>query len=261
MAPPLPIHAALESFATDVETKFSANAPGQPEDQLRAPMESLLKAAGVVISRVVVAKGESALQGRLGRPDYATLVNGALTGYVELKAPGKGADPNAFKGRDRDQWKRFKAIPNLLYSDGNEFGLFRDGQAVGQVVRLGGDISKDGPKAIGVDADKQVQNLLTEFFSWEPIVPKTPSQLAGVLAPLCRFLRDQVRDSLDDGASPLVQLAVSVPHVLQGPRQAAGRQPGEKGQSGPAIDQEQCESGRAFGRETSNSCQPGGRHG
>ena len=33
---------------------------------------------------------------------------------------GKGADPNKFKDKhDKDQWKRLRSLPNIIYSDGN----------------------------------------------------------------------------------------------------------------------------------------------
>lgn len=201
------LQAAFEAFAVDVTAKLTARARGQPEDQLRGPLETLLKAAGVSLSKAVVAKGESRLEGRLGRPDYAVLVDGALSGYVELKSPGHGANPNAFKGTDRDQWKRFTSIPNLLYTDGNEWGLYRDGEREGKIVRLPGDVSQDGAAAVDASSVASVAALLADFFSWEPIVPSSPAQLAGVLAPLCRLLRDQVKESLSDPQSPLVQLA------------------------------------------------------
>jgi hypothetical protein len=206
--PPAPkLAAALSSFASDVTAKFSGNAPGQPEDQLRGPFEVLLKAAGGQLAKSVVAKGESALADRLGRPDYAVLTDGALTGYAELKSPGHGANPNSFKGRDRDQWKRFKSIPNLLYTDGNEWGLYRSGERVGDLVRLSGDVSQDGARATVESDAADLVSLLAVFLSWEPIVPKSAGQLAEVLAPLCRLLRDQVSDSLGDPQSPLIQLA------------------------------------------------------
>ncbi len=203
-----PPYAAFIAFAVDLSAKFAARARGQPEDQLRGPLETLLKAAGASFSKAVVAKGESRLEGRLGRPDYAILVDGALSGYIELKSPGHGANPNTFKGSDREQWQRFKSIPNLLYTDGNEWGLYRDGEREGKIARLPGDVSQDGGAAVDESSVADVTALLADFFSWQPIVPASPAHLAEVLAPLCRLLRDQVKDSLGDPNSPLVQLAV-----------------------------------------------------
>ncbi len=48
------------------------------------------------------------------RPDYAVKVKNALVGFIEVKAPGKGADPRKWKtGHDKEQWDKLKALPNL----------------------------------------------------------------------------------------------------------------------------------------------------
>lgn len=43
---------------------------------------------------------------------------------IEVKAPGKGADPRRFTvEHDRKQWNKLKSLPNLLYTDGNSFSV------------------------------------------------------------------------------------------------------------------------------------------
>jgi hypothetical protein len=197
----------LKAFADAVKQKFSQAMPGEPEDQLRGPFEILMKEVGKLLSLDIVCVGETILPGRLGKPDYAVNVNKLLTGYVELKASGVGANPSRFTGHNRDQWKRFSSIPNLLYCDGNEWGLYRKGKADRPLVRLSGDVATDGKNAVKADDAQGVRDLLTDFFSWRPIIPKNVEDLAEMLAPLCRMLRDDVSEALKDPGSPLVQLA------------------------------------------------------
>ncbi len=207
------ILAALKDFAAAVAAKLNTLTAGEPEDQLRAPFEAFIAAVGQAVGPDVVCTGETLLSGRLGKPDYAVHASGALTGYVELKAPGKGANPNAYKGHDRRQWKRFQAIPNLVYTDGNEWGLYRSGEREGAIVRLSGDVASAGKKAVEEDDARRVLALLTNFLSWSPIIPtdrKGKLDLKGfaaMLAPLCGMVRDNVTDALKDANSPLVQLA------------------------------------------------------
>ncbi len=201
------ILAALQQFAADVSQKTKALATGEPEDQLRAPFENFLAAVGRLLGQSVVAKGESQLPGRLGRPDYAIVARRLLAGYVELKKPGKGANPQHYRGHDKEQWKRFQSLPNLIYTDGNEWGLYRDGERVGRLVRLSGDVSRAGKSAAKAADANALKPLLTNFLSWSPIVPKDARALAALLAPLCRMLRQEVSDALKDSNSPLVQLA------------------------------------------------------
>ena len=138
---------ALQNFAEAVTAKTTTLTLGEPEDQLRGPFEAFIQEAGEALGRKVVCTGEARLAGRLGRPDYAVSVPKLLAGYVELKAPGIGANPNRFTGHNREQWKRFTAIPNLIYSDGNDWALYHSGQLARPLVRLSGDVASEGKRA------------------------------------------------------------------------------------------------------------------
>ncbi len=197
---------ALKDFARTVTGKFKVQVPGDPEDQLRAPIETFLKASGSAMSEAVVPKGESQAE-RIGRPDFAVTAKGLLIGYVELKAPGKGADPKYFKGHDKKQWDRFQLLPNIIYTDGNQWALYQRGSLVDNRVTLHGDVAKSGVRAIKDDDASRIEDMLRKFFSWRPIVPESPGQLARQLAPLCRLLRNEVREQLDDSDSVVSRLA------------------------------------------------------
>ena len=91
--------------------------------------------------------GESAVAELHTRPDYAISVRHALAGFIEIEAPGKGGDPRQFKDRhDKAQWEKLQSLPNLIYTDGNEFSLWQNGELVGSVVRLTGDVESSGDK-------------------------------------------------------------------------------------------------------------------
>ena len=207
------IYTALGDFAAAVTGKFQGMAAGEPEEQLRAPFDALLQAVGAAASREVVCVGETLLPGRLGKPDYAVHCGGLLAGYAELKAPGKGVERSGFSGRDREQFDRFAELPNLLYTDGNEWALYRYGEPAAALVRLAGNLTRDGRLAVGRPAAMALQRLLVDFLSWQPIIPTDGQgrialkEFAAQLAPLCRFLRDDVAESLSSPASPLHRVA------------------------------------------------------
>ncbi len=118
----------ISAFGQSAKSKLaSAAVQGEPEDQLRAPFEQLLADMASLCGlpgKSVVAVGETVLAEERIRPDYAVTVGGALAGFVKLKAPGKGADPRRFRsGHDKAQWLRLQSLPNLIYTDGNEFSL------------------------------------------------------------------------------------------------------------------------------------------
>ena len=93
-------------------------------------------------------------------------------GYVKLITPGNGADHNHFQDPELAQFKLLSAIPNLiLYTDGNEWALYRSGERVSNIVRLSGDITNVGKKAISKSDAQSLGALLIDFFLFEPIVP------------------------------------------------------------------------------------------
>src|SRR6266853_4315071 len=141
----LTLEAAIAAFGAKTKTKLSnLAAKGQPEDQIRAPFEHLLAQVAEICQfpqGSVAAVGESSVSALKTRPDYAVSAHNALIGFIELKAPGKGADPRKFKDpHDKAQWERLRCLPNLIYTDGNAFSLWQNGELVDSVIRLIGDI-------------------------------------------------------------------------------------------------------------------------
>lgn len=192
-------------FGAAVKPKLAGG--GQPEDQLRGPLENLLHGISEATGKAkgaLTLTGEKSLADLRTRPDYAVSLHNALIGFIEVKAPGKGADPRHFSDRhDKEQWERLKSLPNLLYTDGNSFGLYRNGEREGPLVRLEGDLETAGAK---LAAPSTLLPLLGDFLSWEPIAPKTPGQLAETAARLCRFLRDEVLEQLEQDNAALASL-------------------------------------------------------
>ncbi len=117
---------SLQDFARSLSRSSSSMLGGQPEDQLKAPVQELLRKFGAMVGTGVVSATEAPISG-VGRPDIAVGTNGLLGGYVELKAPGSGANAKKFTGRNREQFMKFSFIPNLVYTDGNEWALYRHG--------------------------------------------------------------------------------------------------------------------------------------
>ena len=203
--PPSPTFAALLSdFARSLTANFSSSVAAQPEDQLKAPVKALLEAT---LARPVVARSEAQVAGLGGRPDFGVAVDGLLAGYAELKAPGLGARPQRFSNeRNKKQWGKFKTLPNLIYTDGNEWTLLRLGQQILH-VRFSGDVTTDGERAFTDAEAEALERLIQDFLLWEPTAPSSPKALAELLAPLCRMIRDDVAVALQNPDSALSQLA------------------------------------------------------
>ena len=103
-----------------------------------------------------------------------------------------------------EQWAKLQTLPNLIYTDGNGFSLWRNGELEGQVVHLEGDVATAGNKLAAPDG---LVSLFANFLQWEPQPPRSAAQLAVVTARLCRLLREEVVEQLGQGSAPLTNLA------------------------------------------------------
>lgn len=200
---------AIARLGASAKAKLAnPGATGEPEDQLRAPLEALFADLTELCGlkrEWFAAVGESSHSRLKTRPDYAITLRNALVGFVEIKAPGKGADPRRFKGHDKEQWEKLQSLPNLLYTDGNSFSLWQNGELVGSIIDLKGDIERSGSK---LAAPPQLLSQFDSFLRWEPIPPKSAAELAKVAARLCRLLRDEVTEQLAEKSPALTALAV-----------------------------------------------------
>ncbi len=195
----------LTSFADAIADKFSSSVNLSPEEQLKDPAGELLKSLGELLNLDVDWRPEVRPDDVDGRPDIGVLTDRLLSGLVELKRPGLGARAERFTGANRQQWNRFKSLPNLIYTDGSEWSLYRTGELV-QRVRVADDVSTGGANSIDPSSISDLRTLLIDFLHWDPIVPSTAEGLATFLAPLARVLRDEVETALQRSDSALQDL-------------------------------------------------------
>ncbi len=123
------------------------------------------------------------------------MVDGVLTGYVELKAPGKNIDPASFtkKSHEYRQWQRLRNLPNLLYTNGTEWRLYRYGEPVltptgFDMVHVNGSFSGHGT----LSAPDTLSAFFLKFLRWVPSPITSADQLVETLAPLAALLREEM---------------------------------------------------------------------
>ncbi len=199
---------AVSAYGASVKAKLANIAiEGAPEDQLRAPLEKLvhdLAIIGGLSAASIHMVGETTLAHLKTRPDFAVTAKNSLVGFLEVKAPGKGADPRRFDDpHDKEQWARLKSLPNLMYTDGKSFSLWRDGEIIGKIVELEGDLETSGIK---LKSPQTLLPLITDFLTWSPIPPRNAKALAEISARLCQLLRDEVVEQLELGSEGLTAL-------------------------------------------------------
>ncbi|MEN2981396.1 MAG: type ISP restriction/modification enzyme [Thermus sp.] len=186
------VRQALEAYLRDYREVFHDPTPPpgfSPEDQLKFTVRRLFQNLGLFAYSEVSRHN-------IGRPDLGIFQGNLLVGYVELKAPGKDLEPARFTGHDKAQWERFKALPNLIYSNGLIFRLYRQGQLLCEV-----DLTP-GLKRLGDREVQAFEDLLLQFKAWGLEAPKDPKGLADLLAPIARYLRQEALEALQ---APLPQ--------------------------------------------------------
>ncbi|MEE6294721.1 type ISP restriction/modification enzyme [Georgenia wangjunii] len=183
---------AVAAFGAACQAKLAG--PGDREAAIRSPLEGLLGAAGEHLGVKAVFHDEVRDTERQVRPDYGVSVKGAITGYVEVKAPGRGIDPLGFTGHDKRQWERQRDLPNLVYTNGTQWRLYRDGELVaGPVTFTGGTLEEAGAD---LAAPPDFESLVTDFLRWHPAPITSVGALVRAIAPLTRLLRGEVLDQL-----------------------------------------------------------------
>ncbi|MEV2267786.1 type ISP restriction/modification enzyme [Nonomuraea africana] len=184
---------AVARFGKSATAKL--NGGGQPEDQLRAPLERLFEDMAAALGVDVAMIGEMSLATLGVRPDYAVDVAGARVGYVELKAPGRGVPTTWTPNKhEKTQWEKLRLLPNVLYTDGALWALYRDGVLVGQVARLNGDVRTAGGKLVPLDGE--FARVVSDFLLWKPNPPRNIRQLVRAVAGLCKLLRTEVIETI-----------------------------------------------------------------
>lgn len=184
--------AAVSDFGVVCKAKLAG--PGDREAAIRAPLEGLLGAAGSAIGVPAVFHDEVRDTTRQVRPDYGVSVKGAITGYIEVKAPGRNIDPASLTGHDKVQWERQRDLPNLLYTNGTDWRLYRDGEPYMPAVSFAGALEAAGAH---LTAPAQFEGLITEFLRWKPAPITSVAALVRAVAPLTRLLRGEVLDQLE----------------------------------------------------------------
>lgn len=193
MATPAWLTAAVEEFGAACKVQLAG--PGDREAAIRVPLANLLSTVGKQLRVAAVFHDEVRDPERQVRPDYAVAVNKAITGYVEVKAPSKSIDPSSFRGHDKRQWERQRDLPNLLYTNGVDWWLWRDGEQRGEAVSFGGGTLAEA--GAGLHAPEAFEQLITDFLQWRPNPITSVGALVRAIAPLTRLLRGEVLDQLD----------------------------------------------------------------
>jgi len=182
---------AVSLFGAEVSRKLTA---GGAEEQLKAPTERLLTVLGERLGlERIVCHGEVHLSEFGVRPDIRVDVGGGLVGYIELKAPGRSIDPKTFRDREAAQFAKLSLLPNVIYSNGQEWILRQLGRPE-RTARFNLPLAAAGSRLQPMD--DAFAALIRDFLRWAPEPPRDLPGLVHAVSGLCRLLYLEVRDAL-----------------------------------------------------------------
>ena len=84
----------IEEFGAQCKAKLAG--PGEREALISGPVSNLITAIGAAAKIPLVTHDEVREMDGALRADFAISVKGALTGHIELKAPGVSLDPETY---------------------------------------------------------------------------------------------------------------------------------------------------------------------
>jgi hypothetical protein len=229
----------LKAYAQQIRKLRRANAD-VPETAL-APafqhlVESLLRHLPAAPALTVVPEYKKT---GVGRPDIALIQTGAPPrAFIELKAPGKSADPGKWKQADKLQFERFGELANWATCNFHEFRLLSRADQTGQAIVV-------PEEALAADRDDKAADKLLSTHDPAPflsllerlcaaaLMPPAAGdaeELAVLLAHAAKLVRGIVKDRLadlaqlktpDDGHA-LLQVRKVYREVLYAHPEAAG---------------------------------------
>ena len=192
-----PPAALVANFVYAVVRKLGRG--GNPEDQLRGPLEILIEQIGQRYGLDAVPYGEVGLRELRARPDYAVDIGRSRVGYIELKRPGRGIPPDWRPDkRESEQWGKLCALPNVIYSDGYSWGAFSYGKLREPIVH----IWEPGDAGLSAEATEKLLLLVRKFLTAKPDPPRSLAELITVVARLCRLLKDDVAATIGSTSHP-----------------------------------------------------------
>ncbi|MFC9056406.1 hypothetical protein [Streptomyces anthocyanicus] len=179
---------------------------GQKEAAIRRAVETLLVDAAGVLGLQAVLHAEVAIAAHRIRPDLAVRIGKLprnIVGYVELKSPDKSViHPGGLNQRDRRQWEGMAKLPNLIYTNGQTWIMYRSGRQYGDTIHFEGDLHSAGTRLrLPTASETAFEAMLVAFFGWRPKPLTSMREVVAHVAPLCALLRDAVHDRLDAEAS------------------------------------------------------------
>ena len=126
----------------------------------------------------------------IGKPDYVLTRKGISVGYIEAKDVGTDLLSKSFK----NQFDRYLALPNIIFTDYIDFHYYREGNFVTKVAIGEIQVGKVVPLPANFDA---FTSLIKSFSETISQTIKSPDRLAEMMARRAKSMAKVIEDALD----------------------------------------------------------------
>ena len=171
---------SFDTYISKVEADYRKGIA--TEHTYRSSLENLMEALGRGIQ---VSNDPKHIE--CGAPDFIVEKGKVPLGYVETKDVGVGLD----RIEKTDQMRRYlKALNNLILTDYLEFRWYVNGEKK-RVVRAA-EVGKGNRLLVSEQSETNIVQLFQDFYATEAPTVTSPKELAGRLAGVTHFIRDQI---------------------------------------------------------------------
>lgn len=176
----------IQKFLEDVTVIYESGKA--TELSYRSALQNLLESAGSDLQAINEAKRVNC-----GAPDLSVYRGEINVGHLEAKDINVNINPKSFKGREKQQYDRYrKALPNLIYTNCLDFRFYRQGTFVTEV--------SIGDPLMGIQAKPEnfqtLENLLKDFAAERLQTITSAKQLAEMMAGKAALIKDVMANAL-----------------------------------------------------------------
>ena len=192
-----PYSATVAKFFEKLHSGLKLSSGHGAERQLESACIDLLEQTATKKIAVIGQCRVLRKDGGIDVPDFTVFSAGKVIGHVELKAPGKTIVSKAMRRSDREQLKRYcenpNIAPNLLYTNGEHFILYRDGKICAEDHSFAG-FTDDSKARVDSHRALALYSVLDTFL--EGSSPQSAiDAFAYQLARICQRLREEVHSA------------------------------------------------------------------
>lgn len=174
----------ITQYVQQLNTRYTAGISG--EHSYRGDLQNLLSS---MLPDLLVTN-EPARLVNIGKPDYVLTRKGVSVGYIEAKDVGTDLLSKTFK----NQFDRYLALPNIIFTDYIDFHYYREGNFVTKVAIGEIQVGKVVPLPANFDA---FTSLIKSFSETISQTIKSPDRLAEMMARRAKSMAKVIEDALD----------------------------------------------------------------